>query len=263
MAGEKARMVFTDPPYGVSYVSGAQSKGAAKAYKEIAGDTLRDRALSEFLGKAFSAMNGALVEYPALYICYASKTVVEFLTGLAAANFQVRQQIIWSKQMVLGRSHYHWSHEPILYASRDKMPEWYGDRTATTVIQTASESDLLSLSKAELVALIQQCRDQATVQNIKRDPAITYSHPTQKPVALPFTFILNSSKHDDAVLDSFAGSGPVISACQQAHRRAYLVEKDPRFCDVIVERYANLTEQEPAACFKMVKHRTTRKGASK
>ena len=111
----------------------------------------------------------------------------------------------------LGRQDYQWSHEPCLYGWADGAGHsWYSDRR------------------------------QQTVLNFDR-PTKSAEHPTMKPVPLFEYLIQNSTKSGDAVLDTFGGSGTTIIACEQQGRSAYCMELDPKYCDVIVERWENLT----------------------
>jgi len=104
MNGNKADIIYTDPPYGVSY------KGTN--FDIIANDKLRDAELLTFLTKAFTNGFNATKENPAVYVFYASKTHIEFEQALNFSGFEVKQQLIWQKGFNLGRSDYHWSHEP-------------------------------------------------------------------------------------------------------------------------------------------------------
>ena len=121
----------------------------------------------------------------------------------------MKQCIIWNKNtMVMGRQDYQWKHEPILYGWRDGSSHtWYGDRT------------------------------QVTVWDIDR-PTRSTEHPTMKPIALMDRALKNSSKGEDIVLDVFGGAGSTLIACEQLGRICYMMELDPRYCDVIRKRYA-------------------------
>ena len=72
---------------------------------------------------------------------------------------------------------------------------------------------------------------------VKRDATQNYVHPTQKPVRLPERAINKNSKENDIILDFFGGSGSTLIGCDQMKRRAFLMELDPKYCDVIVKRY--------------------------
>lgn len=89
--------------------------------------------------------------------------------------------------------------------------------------------------------------DESDLWEIARESGRVYKHPTQKPPALPRRAIENSTKPRDVVLDLFGGSGPTLVACEQTGRTAYLMEHDPRYCDVIRNRYAALVGDTEAA----------------
>ena len=116
--------------------------------------------------------------------------------------------------MVLGRQDYQWKHEPCLYGWKDGAGHsWYSDRSQTTVL------------------------------NFSR-PQRSEMHPTMKPVELFGYQIKNSSKKGEAVLDLFGGSGTTIVCCEQSDRRAYVMELDPHYCDVIIDRWEQLTGEK-------------------
>jgi len=212
MASQKADMVFTDPPYGVSY---QDSKG-----RKIQNDELVDQKLEEFVSEAFVSGVTVSKEGAAWYVWHASRFQREFENALNAAGLKVRQQIIWVKGQgvdgtaqvnapAIGRSHFRWLHEPCFYASISN-PFNAGDRKTTTV------------------------------WTVTRQTTNTV-HPTQKPVPLIEIALKNSSKGDDFVLDLFGGSGSTMIACEKTGRVARLMELDPKYCDVIIKRWQDFT----------------------
>lgn len=212
MNGHKADMVFTDPPYGVSY---QDSKG-----RKIQNDELVDKKLEDFVSEAFRSGVTASKEGAAWYVWHASRFQREFENALNAAGLKVRQQIIWVKGQgvdgtaqvnapAIGRSHFRWLHEPCFYASISN-PFNAGDRKTTTV------------------------------WTVTRQTTNTV-HPTQKPVPLIEIALQNSSKNDDFVLDLFGGSGSTMIACEKTGRINRSMELDPKYCDVIVKRWQDFT----------------------
>ena len=152
--------------------------------------------------------------------------------------------LIWVKQhFVLGRQHYNWQHEPILYGWKQGSHHWYGGQAATTVID--DDVNLRKLSKVELVRLVReyQARECTTVLRENR-PSVSDLHPTMKPIHLCARLIANSSAPGDIVLDPFAGSGSTLIACENLKRRCYAMEIDPAYCDVIVERWERHTGKQ-------------------
>lgn len=235
--GRPPRLVFTDPPYGVSYVS--KGKKGKMARRDLQNDELRDKVLTDFLTRLFLAAAAVSDPEAAIYTFYASRTHIAFEEALVAAGWEVRQQLIWQKQMALGRSDYHWAHEPCLYGGRKgKKPKWFGARTETTVLDTSTAWE--KLDKKELIALLVGLRDASTVWDVKRDNPAEYIHPTQKPIALASRAILNSTGAADTVLDICGGSGSTLIAAEETGRSSYTMEKDPLFVDAIVTRYATV-----------------------
>ncbi|MDD5699427.1 MAG: DNA modification methylase [Victivallaceae bacterium] len=213
MCGKQADMVFTDPPYGVSYRGVNNPDG--REWEVIENDDLRGDALSEFLLAAFKNIKSRLKSKRAFYIWYASRNHIQFETAIIEAGLKSKQVLLWNKRMILGHSDYHWAHEPCFYGCHaDENCEWFGDRCQTTV------------------------------WDIKRDNTADYMHPTQKPTALAQKALFNSSRSGEIILDLFGGSGSTLIACEQTGRKARLMEFDPKYCDVIRKRWAEFVHGE-------------------
>ena len=241
MNGKKANVLVTDPPYGVSYEGNVSSD---TKWDVIKGDDLRGKQLEEFLTKAFENMAEHAIPSMPAYIFYASANHKEFQNALENSKFKLKQQIIWVKHMVIGNSDYHWSHEPILYASLGQdRPPFFGDRTNKTVIDTVKYDQLKNLPKEILLNLIMAIKSRSTVQNIEKDTN-QYTHPNQKPVAIMSPLIKNSTAQEDIVTDLFAGSGTTLIAAHQLDRICYAMEYDPLYADVIRKRYAKYIKEE-------------------
>lgn len=203
MDGQKADLILTDPPYNVDYEGGTGLK--------IQNDKMEDTKFHDFLVNAFLCMDMAAKMGAAFYIWHADSEGYNFRSACKEVGWQVRECLIWNKNsLVLGRQDYQWKHEPCLYGWKDGAHQWYADRKQTTVI------DFDRPSKSE-------------------------EHPTMKPVGLFGYQIKNSSKSGDIVLDLFGGSGTTVVACEQLGRCGYLMELDPKYCDVIRKRYWKLT----------------------
>jgi len=234
-AEEKATAVFTDPPYGVSY--------QGDVFNQIENDDLRGDELFNFLAATFTNYFRITGENPALYVCYASRNHIIFENALDRAGFRVKQQLIWDKGFVLGRSDYHWCHEPILYAvKKTKNCEWYGDRTHQTMLNK-TDKELGKLKKDELLAMLLALKENTTIQTIGKDPAQSYVHPTQKPVKLPQKLIENSTQQGMVVADFFGGSGSTLIACEKTGRICRTMELDPVYADTIVKRFLDYTSE--------------------
>lgn len=240
MDGSKADMVFTDPLYGVSYKGTNNPNG--REWDVIEGDDLRSGDLHKLLLGAFQNIFLVTKDTPAVYICYASINHTIFEAAIKEAGLRVRQQLIWKKHMVLGHSDYHWSHEPILYCSKEKSAEWYGDRTSKTFVIGTPDPDFSALRKVDMIEMLVQIHKQSTILTIAKDPAGEYVHPTQKPVELPTKTIQNSSPHGGLLFEPFCGSGSTLIAAEVTGRICRAMEFDPKYCDVIVQRFVNYTK---------------------
>jgi site-specific DNA-methyltransferase (adenine-specific) len=209
MDGQKADMVFTDPPYGVSYEGGHNQKKR----KRIENDTLQGVDLTNLFRD--SLMNADLFskDHSAFYIWYAIRKAVETFLSFSELNLEVRAVICWYKvRSGLGAfmSQYIPNYEPCIYAFKSgKSPQWYG------------------------------ATDEKTVWELKKESKNEY-HPTQKPVELPERAIKNSSKASDIIYDCFLGSGSTMVASHQLKRKCYGMELDPKYCQVILDRMIKL-----------------------
>lgn len=208
MNGEKADLLITDPPYNVAY------EGKTKDALKIQNDKSDSATFHAFLFDAFTAAKEAVKKGASFYVWYASSEVVNFHTALVEAGFLVKQELIWNKNaMVLGRQDYQWKHEPCLYGWLDgDSHKWHSDRSQVTVMDFDK-------------------------------PQRNGEHPTMKPIALFDYQIKNSTKQGDLVLDLFGGSGTTMIAAEQSNRNAYLMELDPRYADVIINRWQAFTGQ--------------------
>ena len=202
----RPHLMVTDPPYGVEYdpawrndVGAAQTRRTGKVMNDDRADWREAWAL--FPGDVAYVWHGALH----------AGTVAN---SLAAEGFEIRSQIIWSKErLVLSRGHYHWQHEPCWYAVRKGgSGAWSGDRKQTTLWQISAKD-----------------QDAATV------------HGTQKPVECMRRPMLNNSSAGQVVYEPFSGSGTTIIAAETCGRYCYAVELDPAYVDVAVLRWQQLT----------------------
>lgn len=239
MQDEKADLVFTDPPYGVSYRGTNNPNG--REWEIIKNDKLRGDDLFLFLLEAFKNIKRKLKIGGAFYIWYANSNAVQFETAVEGAELHKKQIIIWQKGMVLGHSDYHWTYEPCIYGCHpEKNSVWYGDRAQKT-LWDFNKKEIADMKKDEMQALLERLYNDKDVWEIRRDPVNEYVHPTQKPVALSAKALHNSSKRDDIVLDLFGGSGSTLMGCEQLGRKARIMEFDPKYVDVIIERWENFT----------------------
>lgn len=237
MGTVKADVVFTDPPYNVDY------KGSGEKTKNgILNDKMDDDRFLEFLKDTFLMMKGHIKADAGCYVFHSHKTAFTFEEALKHNNFIIHTQLIWNKPSAgLGMNHYRTKHEPFYYCSIDKDPVFYGDRTNTTVWKVPASTD--RMIKWFEKHFTKQEEGESTVWTMKRANVNEYVHPTQKPVELPVKALVNSSRKGDTVLDLFLGSGSTLIAAEKIGRKCYGMELDPRYVDVVVERWLQFTKQ--------------------
>lgn len=212
MAGEKAEMAFTDPPWNVNY--GAVREGNPQGYKPrtILNDFMGTEDFKEFMNKAFACLNLAQKDGAMTYVVMSAQEWGNMMLTLAGNNFHWSSTIIWNKDsLVLSRKDYHTKYEPI----------WYGWKEGTRLCPLED-------------------RKQSDVWDVPR-PKKSEEHPTMKPVELVVRAIKNSSKPGNIVIDLFGGSGTTLIASEQTGRKCRMMELDPKYCDVIIKRWETLT----------------------
>lgn len=202
-------MWLTDPPYNVAY------EGKTKEALTIKNDSMGDDDFRQFLRDCYVAADAVMKPGAVFYIWHADSEGYNFRGAAKDANWKVRQCLIWKKStLVMGRQDYHWKHEPCLYGWKEGAGHlWASDRKQTTILEFDK-------------------------------PSRNGEHPTMKPVDLFSYCLLNNTKGGDIVLDSFGGSGTTIIACERDGRVGYLMELDPKYCDVIINRWQTLTGKE-------------------
>lgn len=242
-------LVVTDPPYNVDYGSKAEAinkYGYKFSDRHIKNDCMLEYQFVEFLDKAFYNMNKHLKVGGAFYIWHASITVYEFEKALRLNNLKTRQQLIWVKNsFVLSRQDYHWQHEPCLYGWKEGAAHYFiDDRTQSTVYEDLPDFD--KMKKEELKELLKEIYTGKIQTTILREdkPLRSEEHPTMKPVKLIGRLVSNSSRKNENVLDLFGGSGTTLIACEQLNRNCYMMEFDPKYVDVIINRWETFTGQK-------------------
>lgn len=231
MNGAKASLVVTDPPYNVAVKSDSE-RLAADGRNTIKNDDMPADEFAGFLHAVFERYAEIMESTAAIYVFHPSSYQREFEDAMNAAGINVRSQCIWVKNATsFGWSQYRWQHEPVFYAHiKGRTPSWYGDRKQSTVWRAG-----LPVEETE----------PTTVWEVSRGDVGKYVHPTQKPLPLLSIPIGNSSLNGDIVVDLFGGSGSTLMTCDQMGRICYTMELDPKFCDVIKERFKNTTQNEP------------------
>ena len=210
MDGQKADMVFTDPPYNVAYTGGHNKKKRSG----IIADALEG---DDWTGLFYGALITAIAftkDGAAFYVWFASGKSIDTFASLANLPLELRAVIQWYKiKSGLGAfmSQYIPNCEPCMYLHKKGCsPAWYGPTTEKTVWE------LQRVGKNEF-------------------------HPTQKPVELPQRAMTNSSKQGDIILDLFGGSGSTLIACEKTGRINCSMELDPKYVDVIIKRWQDFT----------------------
>jgi len=203
MDGDKANIVVTDPPYNVNV---EESAG------KIKNDNMSDSDFYKFLFASFVNMEQSMEKDASIYVFHADTQGLNFRKAFTDAGFYLSGCCIWKKNsLVMGRSPYHWQHEPVLFGwKKGGKHLWYTDRKQTTIWEYDR-------------------------------PRSSKEHPTMKPVALMAYPIQNSSMSNCIVLDPFLGSGSTLIAAEQIGRICYGIELDEKFVDVIVNRFIDVT----------------------
>jgi DNA modification methylase len=232
LGDELPKLLLTDPPYGVGYDArwrdGMDRNDLAKAEPTNA-NYMRSEAhrATGIEGDTKADWSDAFELVPSLeygYIWHASRHQLEVETGLRRIGWEVAQQIIWVKPvLILSRQHYHWRHEPCLYARRAERGSpvpWYGSRDQSTVWEIASPKQVMAAHEPE-------------------DDKV--NHPTQKPVLLYSTPLTNHMQRGECFYEPFCGSGTALIAAEMNGRRCLAMEIDPIFIDVAVQRWQEYT----------------------
>jgi DNA modification methylase len=207
MQDDKADMVFTDPPWNVNY--GAIDHPSWKS-RTIMNDAMPTEDFKEFMSSTFKVMNQFSKDGCMTYIVMSAQEWGNMMLALKDNQYHWSSTVIWNKDsLVLSRKDYHTKYEPI----------WYGWKDGQARLHPLDD------------------RKQCDVWDIPR-PKISELHPTMKPVDLVIRAIKNSSNIKDIVLDLFGGSGTTLIACIDTDRRCMMMELDPRYADVIINRYA-------------------------
>lgn len=218
MDGEKADLVFTDPPYNVNYASKNKFLNKIDNGNRIQDDIENDNydsdeEVCEKLWKpAFRNMRDNAKDYCSIYVTMPQGGAhMMMMMEAASEGWKVKHELIWVKNNhVLGRTDYFYKHEPIMFGWAETH-KFYGKgqfNKSVWEIDKPAKSDL---------------------------------HPTMKPIRLIENVILNSSAENDCVMDLFGGSGSTLIACEQLNRTCYMMEYEPHYIDVIIKRWEDFT----------------------
>ncbi len=223
MAGEKADMVFTDPPYGVSYTEKNEYLnsigGGHRLTNAIENDSKSVPEMFEFWKSIFNMTASVCGNRSSYYICSpqgGELMMMMMMQAIDQSPWSLKHTLIWNKNNhVLGRCDYHYKHEPILYGWKKKgVHDFYGAGTFTKRVWDVAK------------------------------PHNSDLHPTMKPIELIENALANSTKPSALVIDVFLGSGSTLIACEKTNRKCYGMEIDPHYCSVIIERWQQFTNKK-------------------
>lgn len=221
LGAAQPNLMVTDPPYGVDYDPQWRNDAAEKGILKMT-PTERLGVVSNDdradWREAWALFPGAIA-----YVWHGGKASGVVHASLEAAKFEIRSQIIWNKpQIVIGRGHYHWKHEPCFYAVREgSTGNWQGDRKQSTIWDIEGNR-----------------------RNSNGENAPTL-HSTQKPVECMRRPLINHTVRGDAVYDPFMGSGSSLIACEAEGRVSLGCELAPVYVDIAVRRWMGFCDGEP------------------
>lgn len=233
MENEKARLVFTDPPYNIDYKSPAGLTYNSEKYGGIKGINFNDKKEKEeclkFYFDTLANLFNFSTEDCSIYWWFHNKMISINYKAFVGAGWHFSQIIIWLKnsiKLTRGRD-YNYCYESCLMGWKKGNKHYYNNKLNNL-------ADAFNLD-------YQDFQEQLDVWYEHRDLTAQYLHPTQKPIRLAERALKRSSEAGDVVLDAFAGSGSTLMACEQMNRKCYTIELDPKFVDVVIKRYIKFT----------------------
>jgi DNA modification methylase len=212
MKNKKAQLVFTDPPYSVDYRGGRVGKDCEHKLRQDGvkcWDQMSVSCYQNLLTKSLHHAYQFSDEKAVLYLWFASVRIATVIDTLSAANWEMRNLLVWVKNTFAGSlfAQYKHQYEPFFYCSKKgKSTRWFGPNNESTVWRYDK-------------------------------PHRNEGHPTIKPLPLAIRALRNSSSRSEIVLDLFLGSGTTLIAAQRTGRVCFGTELEPRYCDLIRKRY--------------------------
>lgn len=253
MGGVKSNLFITDPPYNVAvgskndFLEKYGKGGCIK--KDILGDVgMTDEEIYRTLWTPAIKNALAVADEQCPYYVFSpqgGELMMRMMMSLADAGWQLKHTLIWVKNvMVIGRADYNYQHEPVLYGWNNTHYFYPGH--PSSVIDDIPPATLRKMSREEVLEYAlsaQEYIQNGVSSDVLRFPKPVRSdlHPTMKPIKLLAFLIRNSSHKGDVVLDLFGGSGSTLIACEQIGRKCRMMELDPHYCDVIVQRWEQFT----------------------
>jgi DNA modification methylase len=210
MDGKLANMIFTDPPYNADY-SSRVDKNRRKPWGGILNDNLTEENFGHFLEDSLTQAKNFLEINGSIY-CWTDWKHYPLVASIFQSLFNQKSAIVWDKKHFGLGTYYRTQYELVLFGvNGDKLNTWNAGH------------------------------DERDVWSQSRDTVSDYVHPTQKPIELAIRAIKNSSNQNQNVLDLFGGSGSTLVACEKINRSSFIMELDPKYCDVIIGRWERLT----------------------
>lgn len=235
--GNVIDLMITDPPYNVDYEGSDGQK--------IKNDNMSSNEFYNFLKKFYENAFSVMREGAGFYIFHADSETKAFRGACEEVGFKISQCLIWVKNgFNLSRQDYHWRHEPCLYGWKlGKAHYFIDDYTQDTVLE--SIESLQEKNKKDLIEKILELQgileEKSTIIR-ENKPLKNDVHPTMKPLKLLGRLMINSSQKEWNILDLFGGSGSTLMTAEQLSRKAFLMEFDPKYADVIVKRFATVNQ---------------------
>lgn len=246
--GAEINLLLTDPPYNCD-VGSCERPYSSNNGVGIMNDKMSEEEFIPFLSSALWNAARNMKEGAGYYIWYAGLHHIEFETAVRNVEvFKLHEQLIWVKShFVLGRnSDYQWMHECCLYGWKTGAEHYFTDSRAESTVIEDKAVKLSTMKKGDIIALCEKLMGLNKPNTVLRadKPNAADLHPTVKPQELIVPLILNSTKKGWNVMDLFGGSGSTLIACEQTGRTCYMMELDPKYCDVIIQRWETFTGEK-------------------
>lgn len=225
MGGQKADMVFTDPPYNVNVTSRSKKNGN----NIIKNDNMSEEDFDIFIYNCFLILSKFSKDSSPFYIWHNHHCQVLFEKNLIKNDFIIKSQIIWTKDIP--------SYTPILYRQQHEICFYCSKKNQDIKTEIGKDSTIWNVPSIQSA----NSSDEYGKKWFSGGSKNLNLHVTQKPVLLPSKALKNSTIVGDLVLDLFGGSGSTLIACEQLNRKCFMMELDPKYVDVIVKRWQNLT----------------------